>query len=89
MFYKHRHIFEKASPDIFLETYENEIHQLPVTFRRQVSLFRTRTYLSILYYLAKVDMGESENFWTILLYAEKALAAVTHSQIGGIKGEET
>lgn len=87
MFYKHRHIFDKASPDIFLETYENEIHQLPDTFRRQVRLFQTRTYLSILYYLAKVDMGESENFWTMLLYAEKSLASVTHSQIGGIEGE--
>jgi hypothetical protein len=89
MFYKHRHIFDKASPDIFLETYENEIHHLPDTFRQQVRLFQTRTYLSILYYLAKVDMGESENFWTILLYAEKALASITHSQIGGINGDKT
>jgi thiamine kinase-like enzyme len=89
MFYKHRHIFDKAPPDIFLETYENEIHHLPDTFRQQVRLFQTRTYLSILYYLAKVDMGESENFWTILLYAEKALASITHSQIGGINGDKT
>jgi hypothetical protein len=34
-------------------------------------------------------MGESENFWTILLYAEKALASITHSQIGGINGDKT
>ena len=83
MFYNHRHIFEKVPPQLFLETYENEIYSLPETFRQQVRLFETRTYLSILYYLAKVDMGDSENFWTMLLNAEKALASISHSQMDG------
>ena len=89
MFYKHRQIYVKASPHLFLETYENEVHYLPNEFRQHVRLFQTRTYLSILYYLAKVGLGESENFWTILLDAEKALASITHSQIGGSKGKNT
>ncbi len=82
MFYHHRHIFEKAPPELFLEVYEKEASPLPDTFRQQVPLFRTRTYLSILYYLAKVNMGDSENFWTMLLHAEKALASISHSPPG-------
>ena len=82
MFYNHRHIFEKVPPELFLEFYENEANFLPNTFRQQVHLFRTRTYLSILYYLAKVNAGDSENFWTMLLHAEKALASISHSQLG-------
>lgn len=84
MFYNHRHIYKKASPHLFLQTYENEIYDLPDEFRQQVNLFKTRAYLSILYYLAKVDLGESENFWTILLNAEKSLALISHSQTGRI-----
>lgn|GEM_PF-209189 len=82
MFYNHRHIYKKASPHLFLRTYQNEIYDLPDEFRQQVNLFKTRAYLSILYYLAKVDLGESENFWTILLNAEKSLASISHSHLG-------
>jgi hypothetical protein len=80
MFYNHRHIFEKVPPELFLEIYENEAYSLPDAFRQHVRLFQTRTYLSILYYLAKVNMGDSENFWTMLLNAEKALASISYSQ---------
>ena len=82
MFYNNRQIRRKAPPQLFLDTYENEVEELPDEFHQQVHLYRARAYLSILYYLAKVDMGHSENFWTILLNAEKALASISHFQVG-------
>ncbi len=82
MFYNNRQIRRKAPPQLFLDTYLSEVEELPQDFRQQVQLFRARAYLSILYYLAKVDLGESENFWTILLDAEKILASISHFQEG-------
>jgi hypothetical protein len=81
MFYYHSQMYKKVPPHLFLQAYEQEVHGLPPEFQQQVQLFQTRTYLSILYYLAKVDMGESENFWNILLAAEQSLASVTHSHL--------
>lgn len=83
MFFRHPHILTKAPGHLFLQTYENEINILPQNFRQQVHLFQARTCLSVLYYLNKVGLGESENFWTILLSAEKSLAIFTHSRIAG------
>ncbi len=79
MFYNNHSVQKKASSQLFLDTYESEVHAMPDEFRQHVNLFRTRAYLSILYYLAKVDMGESENFWNILLDAEKSLALFSHA----------
>jgi len=39
-------------------------------------LFEARICLSILHYLAKIQMGDSEEFWRILVGAERSLAAV-------------
>lgn len=82
MFYHNRQIRRKAPPQLFLESYLREVDELPEDFRQQIQLFRARAYVSILYYLAKVDLGESENFWSILLDAEKALASISHFQVG-------
>ncbi len=79
MFYHNRSIFKKAPAELFFETYLHEVDDVPKEFRQQVHLFRTRAYLSILYYLAKVNMGDSENFWNILLDAEKSLAFFSHA----------
>ena len=73
MFYNHRHILKKAPVHLFLKTYEDEVFDLPDEFIQQVHLFKARAYLTILYYLAKLDLGETEHFWTILLNAEKSL----------------
>jgi hypothetical protein len=45
-----------------------------------VELFKARTCLSILYYLAKVQRGNSEEFWRILVEAERSLASVAARQ---------
>ena len=79
MLYNQRQVQKKAPSQLFLDTYESEAEILPDGFRDHVNLFRTRAYLSILYYLAKVNMGDSENFWNILLDAEKSLALFSHA----------
>ncbi len=49
-------------------------------FPAHVDLFKARTCLSILYYLAKIQMGDAEEFWRILVEAERSLAAVAAGQ---------
>ena len=49
----------------------------------QVNLHKARTCPSVLHYLAKINMGESENFWRILVEAQRSLAyvAVEHLEV--------
>ncbi len=76
MFFKNYEVQQKASSDIFLDTYFALAHSLEDDFLRQVNLFKARACLSILYYLAKVDMGESENFFRIMVEAEKNMVSI-------------
>jgi Ser/Thr protein kinase RdoA (MazF antagonist) len=80
MFFRAPDVPRHASADIFLRTYLDRSRDLEEDFPAQVSLFKARTCLSILYYLAKVQMGESEEFWQILVEAERSLASVAARQ---------
>ncbi len=76
MFFREPEVQRHAPADIFLRTYLGRIDDLEEDFPAQVELFKARTCLSILYYLAKVQMGDTEEFWRILVEAERSLAAV-------------
>jgi hypothetical protein len=80
MFFRAPDVPRHASADIFLRTYLDRSRDLEEDFPAQVSLFKARTCLSILYYLAKVQMGDSEEFWQILVEAERSLASVAARQ---------
>ncbi len=77
MFFEHRQIQQNAPVDIFYETYLAGADDLTDDFARQVDLFKARTCLSILYYLHKVGMADSENFWRVLVEAEKCLTSIS------------
>jgi 3',5'-nucleoside bisphosphate phosphatase len=64
----------KAPVDIFYKEYLRKSSQLDENFQADVQLYKARTYLSILSYLVKVGKGSTENFWTILVDAERSLA---------------
>ncbi len=79
---QHRNMFfhdvesaQKAPAQMFLDEYLRVADNPVSDFQNQVHLFIARTYLSILYYLVKVGQSDSENFWSILVEAEKNLAA--------------
>ncbi len=75
-FYERHEVRDKVPENIFLQKYLNEAHQLDDDFLRQVEVFRARTSLSIGYYLIKLNLGESENLWRVLVEAEHHLARV-------------
>jgi predicted metal-dependent phosphoesterase TrpH/Ser/Thr protein kinase RdoA (MazF antagonist) len=75
MFFHQRDVQQHAPADIFLQTYLHQTRGLEPDFLAQVDLYKARTCLSILYYLTKIGMGSSENFWRILVEAERSLAA--------------
>jgi hypothetical protein len=74
----------KIAQKIVVKTFEDvqawsegeRSHHLEEDFPAQVDLFKARTSLSILYYLAKVQMGNSEEFRRILVEAERRRASV-------------
>jgi Ser/Thr protein kinase RdoA (MazF antagonist) len=76
MFFREAQMQRYASSDIFLRTYLDRTRDLEGDFLAQVNLCKARTCLSILYYLAKVQMGDTEESWRILAEAERSLAAV-------------
>lgn len=76
MFFNEREIQRSVPSDIFLETYLASAKDLEEDFMSQVQLYKARACLSILYYLAKVGMGESENFFRIMVEAEKNLSYI-------------
>lgn len=65
---------------IFLRAYIEKAQQLEPDFFDQARLFISRTCLSILFYLNKVGLGDTENFWSILVEAEKNLAQYSYSR---------
>lgn len=74
MYIEKPEVFYKAPPEIFLDEYIRLSDKLENNFYSNVNLYKSRTDLSIIYYLVKVGKGESENFWTILVDAERNLA---------------
>jgi len=74
-------VLHHAPPQLFVESYLSVCDRVPADFRAQVELFKARTALSIIHYLVKVGMGESNDLWQVMLSAEKALIKV--------KAEET
>lgn len=76
MFFHEPEVQRHAPADVFLRAYLTHADDLEEDFLAQVNLYQARTCLSILYYLAKVQMGRSEEFWRVLVEAEQSLAAV-------------
>jgi len=76
MFLHQREVQRNAPALVFLRAYLDHAENLEEDFIAQVDLYRARTCLSILYYLAKLRMGESEDFWRVLVEAERSLAAL-------------
>ncbi|MFW6325077.1 MAG: phosphotransferase, partial [Desulfovibrionales bacterium] len=75
-FFSNPETLRKAPEKAFLNAYMEEAEELDKDFADQVELFKTRTSLSILYYLVKVGLGDSENFWKVLVDAEQSLNRV-------------
>jgi hypothetical protein len=67
---------EAVSAELFLDTYVRESDELPLDFPVEIEIYKARAGLSILYYLNKVGMGDSEDFWRVLVETEHSLAAV-------------
>ncbi|MFW5636061.1 MAG: phosphotransferase [Thermodesulfobacteriota bacterium] len=72
-FFSEPHILQQVPEDIFLKAYMEAADELDDDFGDQVTLFHARTCLSILYYLYKVGMGDSENFWKVQVEAEHSI----------------
>ncbi len=75
-FFGHEDALEKVSEELFLDTYLDEVEEVPEDFLAEVELYRARAGLSILYYLNKVGLGMSENFWRVLVGTEHSLTAL-------------
>jgi thiamine kinase-like enzyme len=73
-FYGRREVTDKVSEDVFLQKYMSESKKVDDDFLLQVEVFRARTSLSIGYYLIKLNLGDSENLWRVLVEAEHHLA---------------
>jgi hypothetical protein len=67
-------VLHEYTEEAFLEAYQQKAGSLPSDFLRQVELFKARTNLSIASYLIKVGMGDSRDFWRVLVEAERAVA---------------
>ncbi len=76
MFFSKPNVQRYAPADLFLQTYLAQARDLEEDFPAQVDLYKARTCLSILYYFAKIGLGDSESFWRILVEAERSLAAI-------------
>jgi 3',5'-nucleoside bisphosphate phosphatase len=74
MFFDHPEVYYKAPIELFYQEYIEKSNEIGPDFELQVQLYKARAYLSVIYYLVKVGKGNSENFWTILIDAEKNLA---------------
>ena len=74
MFFDNYDVIRKAPVEIFLEEYMKRSVNPPADFEAMVQLYKARTFISVIYYLVKVGKGETENFWTILVEAERSLA---------------
>jgi 3',5'-nucleoside bisphosphate phosphatase len=70
------HVLHHAPPGTFVDAYLAASGQVAPDFRIQVELFKARTALSIMHYLVKVGLGESDNLWQVILSAERSLIRV-------------
>jgi 3',5'-nucleoside bisphosphate phosphatase len=75
--FPHPGVLQKASEEIFLNTYLDHAERISEDFLRQVELFRARTNLCIASYLIYLGLGHTENLWRVLVEAEKAMAQFT------------
>jgi 3',5'-nucleoside bisphosphate phosphatase len=73
-------ILQHAPPGVFVDAYAAASERVPTHFRTQVELFKARTALSIIHYLVKVGLGESDNLREVILSAEKSLILVEAEQ---------
>ena len=48
-----------------------------------MELFKARTALSIIYFLVKVGLGDSEDLWRVMVSAEQSLTRVASVQDAG------
>ncbi len=76
MFFNHPKVYLKVPVEIFLNAYVQRAKHQEKDFMAHVNVFKARACLSILYYLVKVGLGDSENFWRILIEAEKSIASI-------------
>jgi len=74
MFFDRPEVYRKAPIEIFYQEYLDKSDGLEPDFGLNVELYKARAYLSVIYYLVKVGKGNSQNFWAILVDAEKSLA---------------
>jgi 3',5'-nucleoside bisphosphate phosphatase len=77
MFFHMQDVRSKVSPEHFLDAYLETRQGVEQDFAAQVELFKARTSLSIVYYLVKVGLGESENLWRVLVEADKSLTLIS------------
>jgi 3',5'-nucleoside bisphosphate phosphatase len=77
MFFDNPEVYYKAPIELFYQEYIDKSNGLEPGFGLQVQLYKARAYLSVIYYLVKVGKGNSENFWTILIDAERSLAHIS------------
>ena len=82
MFFPEHGVQRHAPSDLFLRACLRDAEDLEDDFTAQVSLYKSRTCLSILHYLAKIGMGDSENFWQVLVEVERSLAYVAVEGLG-------
>ncbi|MGA6926078.1 MAG: phosphotransferase [Desulfosarcina sp.] len=71
--FAHADVLRDAPPHLFLDAYLEETGERRESFLPQVALFKARTALSIIYYLVKVGMGDSEDLWRVVVSAERSL----------------
>jgi aminoglycoside phosphotransferase (APT) family kinase protein len=75
MFFDYHGVQRHAPAEIFLQTYYADAGNLDEDFTAQMELYKARICPSVLYYLTKVAMGDSENFLRVMVEAEKCLAS--------------
>jgi hypothetical protein len=83
-FYYEPEVLDKVSDELFLQEYMKQADDRGADFISLVNLCKARCCLSILYYLVKVGLGDSENFWHVLVEAERSL---THARFSELRGE--
>lgn len=83
-FYYEPEVLDKVSEELFLQEYMKQADDRGADFISLVNLCKARCCLSILYYLVKVGLGDSENFWHVLVEAERSL---THARFSESRGE--
>lgn len=79
-FYNQTELKKNVPIDVFLEEYYKHSTFIGPHFMSYALVCKARCCLSIIYYLVKIGLGESENFWFVLVEAEKSLVHSTISR---------